>query len=109
MLNPRLRIHIEVWTLPSFAFRGEEEINILYKRHLFMQHILLHFFSSYKFYKLNLCLLNTLRARKTYFIFLRFFVFLIANLSVLKAQIAIETLSIIDVRNAPQVNYIIKF
>ncbi|AGE75461.1 hypothetical protein AO9_04550 [Chlamydia psittaci Mat116] len=33
-----------MWTLSSFAYRGEEEINILYKRHLFMQHIWCSFF-----------------------------------------------------------------
>ncbi|EPJ25505.1 hypothetical protein CP09DC78_0274 [Chlamydia psittaci 09DC78] len=38
-----------MWTLSSFAYRSEEEINILYKRHLFMQHILVFFFSHSDF------------------------------------------------------------
>ncbi|QEM74183.1 hypothetical protein DZK34_04520 [Chlamydia abortus] len=71
-----MRAHIEVWTLSSFAYRGEEEINILYKRHLFMQYILVFFFSHRNFSQWNFRPHNMLRARKIYFVFFCFFRFL---------------------------------
>ncbi|ASD30957.1 hypothetical protein CEF07_04490 [Chlamydia abortus] len=70
-----MRAHIEVWTLSSFAYRGEEEINILYKRHLFMQYILVFFFSHRNFSQWNFRPHNMLRARKIYFVFFCFFSF----------------------------------